>query len=69
MEKLTRDFINSLNRRPTTKDTYRKALMEFTKWLGSTSPIGLSSNDIQRYKDYITSKNLSSSMFYTFISI
>jgi integrase/recombinase XerC len=61
MEKLTRDFINSLNRRPTTKDTYRKALMEFSKWLGSTSPIGLSSNDIQRYKDYITSKNLSSS--------
>jgi len=61
MEKLTRNFINSLNRRPTTKDTYRKALIEFSKWLGDTSPLGLNSGDIQRYKDYITSKNLSSS--------
>jgi len=61
MEELTRDFINSLNRRPTTKDTYRKALIEFSKWLGDTSPLGLNSRDIQRYKDYITSKNLSSS--------
>lgn len=61
MEELTRNFINSLNRRPTTKDTYRKALIEFSKWLGDTSPLGLNSSDIQRYKDYITSKNLSSS--------
>lgn len=61
MEELIRNFINSLNRRPTTKDTYRKALMEFSKWLGNTSPIGLRSNDIQRYKDYIISKDLSSS--------
>jgi len=61
MEEMIQDFINSLNRRPTTKETYRKALMEFSKWLGSSSPIGLTSNDIQRYKDYITSKDLSTS--------
>ena len=61
MEEMIQDFINSLNRRPTTKETYRKALMEFSKWLGNSSPIGLTSNDIQRYKDYITSKDLSTS--------
>ncbi len=59
MDELIRDFINSLNRRPTTKETYRKALMEYSKWLGDTSPVGLTSNDIQRYKDYLTSKELS----------
>ena len=59
MYELIHNFINSLNRRPTTKETYRKALMEYFKWLGDTSPIGLTSNDIQRYKDYITSKDLS----------
>ncbi len=59
MDDLNRDFINSLNRRPTTKETYRKALMEYSKWLGDTSPVGLTSNDIQRYKDYLTSKGLS----------
>ena len=59
MEELIRDFIGSLNRRQTTKDTYRKALREFAKWLGDASPTGLTSGDIQRYKDYIISKNLS----------
>ncbi len=59
MDRLIRDFIASLNRRPTTKDTYRKALREFAKWLGDASPTGLKSGDIQRYKDYILSKNLS----------
>jgi len=59
MDELIRDFINSLHRRPTTKETYRKALMEYSKWLGYTSPINLTSNDIQRYKDYLTSKELS----------
>jgi len=59
MEELIRDFIGSLNRRQTTKDTYRKALREFAKWLGDASPTGLTSGDIQRYKDYILSKNLS----------
>ncbi len=61
MEELINDFIESLNRRPTTKETYRKALMEYSKWLGNTSPIGLNSSDIQRYKDYISSKDLSTS--------
>jgi integrase/recombinase XerC len=59
MEELIRDFIGSLKRRQTTKDTYRKALREFAKWLGDASPTGLTSGDIQRYKDYILSKNLS----------
>ncbi|MEM7007830.1 MAG: tyrosine-type recombinase/integrase [Thermodesulfobacteriota bacterium] len=61
MQDLIRDFINSLNRRQTTKDTYRKALLEFSKWLGNKSPIGLTPNDIQRYKDFIISKDLSTS--------
>ena len=53
------DFIESLNRRETTKETYRKALREFSKWLGGASPIGLTSKDIEKYKEYIISKNLS----------
>lgn len=52
-------FIESLNRRPTTKDTYRKALREFSKWLGGTAPESLTSNDIERYKDFIISRKLS----------
>ncbi len=59
MDELIKEFIESLNRRETTKDTYRKALREFSKWLGDVSPIGLTSNDITRYKDYILSKKLS----------
>ena len=42
------DFINSLKRRETTKETYRKALREFSKWLGGASPVGLTSKDIER---------------------
>ncbi len=61
MEELINNFIKSLDRRPTTKETYRKALLEYSKWLGNTSPLGLNSNDIQRYKDYISSKDLSTS--------
>ena len=53
------EFINSLNRRETTKETYRKALREFAKWLGDASPVGLTSKDIERYKDFIISKDLS----------
>lgn len=61
MEELINNFIKSLDRRPTTKETYRKALLEYSKWLGNTSPLRLNSNDIQRYKDYISSKDLSTS--------
>ncbi|NIQ07330.1 MAG: tyrosine-type recombinase/integrase [Candidatus Korarchaeota archaeon] len=68
MQDLIHDFINSLNRRPTTKETYRKALMEYSKWLGNTSPIGLNSNDIQRYKDFISSKNLSTSSISAYLT-
>lgn len=68
MEEIIRNFINSLNRRQTTKDTYRKALMEYSKWLGNTSPIGMTSNDIQRYKDYITSKDLSTSSISAYLT-
>lgn len=52
-------FIESLDRRETTKETYRKALREFSKWLGGAPPEGLTSKDIERYKDFIISKNLS----------
>ncbi len=59
MDELLKGFIASLNRRETTRDTYRKALGEYSKWLGGASPLAIESNDIQRYKDYIVSKNLS----------
>jgi integrase/recombinase XerC/integrase/recombinase XerD len=59
MDELIKGFIDSLNRRETTKETYRKALREYSKWLGGTRPEALTSNDIQRYKDYILSKHLS----------
>jgi len=59
MERLIDDFISSLRRRDTTKETYRKALREFSRWLGGAPPEKLNPDDIQRYKDYILSKNLS----------
>lgn len=59
MDELIRGFLDSLNRRETTKETYRKALREYSRWLGGTAPEALTSNDIQRYKDYILSKRLS----------
>jgi len=59
MDRLINGFIDSLRRRDTTKETYRKALREYAKWLGQTEPSVLTSNDIQRYKDYIISKRLS----------
>ncbi len=59
MERLIDDFISSLRRRDTTKETYRKALREFSRWLGGAPPEKLSPDDIQRYKDYILSRNLS----------
>lgn len=59
MDELIKGFIDSLSRRETTKETYRKALREYSKWLGGTPPEALTSNDIQRYKDYILSKHLS----------
>ena len=59
MERLIDDFVSSLSRRDTTKETYRKALREFSKWAGGAKPEGLGPDDIQRYKDYILSKNLS----------
>ncbi len=59
MDRLINGFIDSLRRRDTTKETYRKALREYAKWLGQTDPSVLTSNDIQRYKDYIISKRLS----------
>ena len=68
MEKLIGEFINSLNRRPTTKDTYRKALMEFSKWVGNNSPYNLATSDIQRYKDYILSRNLSSTSMSAYLT-
>lgn len=68
MEKLIQDFVSSLNRRQTTKETYGKALREFSKWLGEASPAGLGSNDIQKYKDYILSKNLSSTSMSAYLT-
>jgi integrase/recombinase XerC/integrase/recombinase XerD len=68
MDELIKGFIDSLNRRETTKETYRKALREYSKWLGGTSPSVLTSNDIQRYKDYILSKELSSTSMSSYLT-
>jgi integrase/recombinase XerC len=62
------DFIDSLKRRETTKETYRKALREFSKWLGDASPVGLTSKDIERYKDFIISKNLSATSISAYLT-
>lgn len=59
MERLIDDFVASLDRRDTTKETYRKALREFSRWAEGAKPEVLGQDDIQRYKDYILSKNLS----------
>lgn len=68
MDELIRGFIDSLNRRETTKETYRKALREYSKWLGPTAPETLTSNDIQRYKDYILSKRLTSASMSSYLT-
>src|SRR3990167_10584274 len=68
MDGLIRGFIDSLNRRETTKETYRKALREYSKWLGGTAPEALTSNDIQRYKDYILSKHLTSASMSSYLT-
>ena len=62
------EFINALNRRETTKETYRKALREFEKWLGDASPVGLTSKDIERYKDFIISKKLSATSMSAYLT-
>lgn len=68
MDELIRGFIDSLNRRETTKETYRKALREYSKWLGPTAPETLTSYDIQRYKDYILSKRLTSASMSSYLT-
>jgi integrase/recombinase XerC/integrase/recombinase XerD len=68
MDELIKGFIDSLNRRETTKETYRKALREYSKWLGGTAPETLTSNDIQRYKDYILSKHLTSASMSSYLT-
>ena len=68
MDELIRGFIGSLRRRETTKETYRKALREFSKWLGGASPTVLTSDDIQRYKDYIISKRLSATSMSAYLT-
>ncbi|MGH7850487.1 MAG: tyrosine-type recombinase/integrase [Thermodesulfobacteriota bacterium] len=68
MDESIKGFIDSLNRRETTKETYRKALREYSKWLGPTAPETLTSNDIQRYKDYILSKHLTSASMSSYLT-
>ncbi len=68
MDRLIDSFINSLNRRETTKDTYRKALREFAKWVGNGKPENLTSDDIRRYKDYLAAKELSSTSLSAYLT-
>lgn len=68
MEELINKFITALDRRETTKETYFKALREFAKWLGSNSPLGLSTDDIQKYKGFLVSKNLSPTSLSTYLT-
>jgi len=68
MEELINKFITALDRRETTKETYFKAMREFAKWLGSNSPLGLSTDDIQKYKGFLVSKNLSPTSLSTYLT-
>ncbi|HXG30441.1 MAG TPA: phage integrase N-terminal SAM-like domain-containing protein, partial [Thermodesulfobacteriota bacterium] len=68
MEELINAFIEALKRRETTKETYLKALREFARWLGGNPPQGLTSQDIQRYKDYLISKDLSPTALSTYLT-
>jgi site-specific recombinase XerD len=68
MEELINRFIEALDRRETTKETYLKALREFAKWLAGGTPLILTSHDIQRYKDFLVSKNLSPTSLSTYLT-
>lgn len=68
MEEFINSFIRALDRRETTKETYFKALRGFAKWLRGSSPLGLSSHDIQLYKDFLVSKNLSPTSLSTYLT-
>jgi site-specific recombinase XerD len=68
MEELISRFIEALDRRDTTKETYLKALREFAKWLGGGTPLILTSHDIQLYKDFLVSKNLSPTSLSTYLT-
>ncbi len=68
MEELVNSFIGALDRRQTTKETYLKALREFSKWLAGGTPIILTSHDIQLYKDFLVSKNLSPTSLSTYLT-
>jgi integrase/recombinase XerC/integrase/recombinase XerD len=68
MEELINRFIEALDRRETTKETYLKALREFAKWLGDAPPLGLTPHDIQRYKDFLLSKKLSPTSLSTYLT-
>jgi integrase/recombinase XerC len=68
MEVLINEFISALDRRETTKETYFKALREFAKWLGGKSPVTLSTDDVQKYKDFLVSKNLSPTSLSTYLT-
>ncbi len=68
MEEFINSFIRALDRRETTKETYLKALRGFAKWLRGSNPLGLSSHDIQLYKDFLVSKNLSPTSLSTYLT-
>lgn len=68
IEELINEFITALDRRETTKETYLKALREFAKWLGGNSSVGLSTDDIQKYKDFLISRNLSPTSLSTYLT-
>ncbi|MBI2487575.1 MAG: tyrosine-type recombinase/integrase [Deltaproteobacteria bacterium] len=68
MEELINKFIGALDRRETTKETYLKALREFAKWLGKSTPLILTSHDIQLYKEFLASKNLSPTSLSTYLT-
>lgn len=69
MEVLINEFIQALDRRETTKETYLKALREFARWLGEgKSPAELTKHDIQAYKDSLISRNLSPTSLSTYLT-
>jgi len=62
------EFVESLKRRKTTKETYLKALREFFRWLKGASPEALNTGDIQEYREYLVSKELSPASLSTYLT-
>lgn len=60
MHNLIDSFINTQDVKPSSKDTYRKALNAFMRWLSAHGILNPSREDILSYKGFLQSQGLSS---------